>query len=125
MFKQVALTWIWFYCVLFLFIFCLHFLHIKYLLAKEKTLVLHHLTLWNLFCVTVKSHNALVKHLKLMTNPEDFELKKLLYNIMVTMGNDSTALPVRIVGVVTFYQRQSISVLTILCHAMMCMMIKS
>ncbi|KAH3715889.1 cilia- and flagella-associated protein 69-like [Dreissena polymorpha] len=42
----------------------------------------------------VKSHNALVKHLKLMQNHEDFELKKLLFNIMVTMGNDSTALPI-------------------------------
>ncbi|WAQ94009.1 CFA69-like protein [Mya arenaria] len=42
----------------------------------------------------VKSHNALVKHLKLMTNHEDFELKKLLFNVMVTLGNDSTALPI-------------------------------
>lgn len=44
----------------------------------------------------MKSHNALVKHLKLMQNHEDFELKKLLFNIMVTLGKDSTALPVSI-----------------------------
>lgn len=42
----------------------------------------------------VKSHNALVKHLKLMKNHEDFELKKLLFNILVTLSKDSTAVPV-------------------------------
>lgn len=42
----------------------------------------------------VKSHNALVKHLKLMQNHEDFELKKMLFSIMVTMAKDSTALPI-------------------------------
>ncbi|XP_050388470.1 cilia- and flagella-associated protein 69 [Patella vulgata] len=41
----------------------------------------------------VKSHNALVKHLKLMTNQEDFELKKLLMNILVKMATDSTMIP--------------------------------
>lgn len=42
----------------------------------------------------VKSHNILVKHLKLMQNHEDFELKKLLVNILVTLSKDSTALPI-------------------------------
>lgn len=42
----------------------------------------------------VKSHNALVKHLKLMKNHEDFELKKLLFNILVTLSKDRTAVPV-------------------------------
>ncbi|CAL1536351.1 unnamed protein product [Lymnaea stagnalis] len=38
----------------------------------------------------VKSHNALVKHLKLTTNHEDFELRKLLINILVVLSNDRT-----------------------------------
>lgn len=42
----------------------------------------------------VKSHNALVKHLKLMQNHEDFELKKLLFNIVVTLAKDPAALPI-------------------------------
>ncbi|KAK3109030.1 hypothetical protein FSP39_021501 [Pinctada imbricata] len=42
----------------------------------------------------VKSHNALVKHLKLTKNHEDFELKKLLFSILVTLSKDSTAVPV-------------------------------
>lgn len=42
----------------------------------------------------VKSHNALVKHLKLMQNHEDFELKKMLFNIMVTLSKESTVLPI-------------------------------
>ncbi|VDI03562.1 Hypothetical predicted protein [Mytilus galloprovincialis] len=42
----------------------------------------------------VKSHNALVKHLKLMQNHEDFELKKLLFNILISLSKDSTVIPV-------------------------------
>ncbi|ESO82065.1 hypothetical protein LOTGIDRAFT_223522 [Lottia gigantea] len=42
----------------------------------------------------VKSHNILVKHLKLMTNQEDFELKKLLMNVLVKMSADSTMIPI-------------------------------
>ncbi|BFZ02069.1 hypothetical protein BsWGS_05107 [Bradybaena similaris] len=42
----------------------------------------------------VKSHNALVRHLKLLTNPEDFELKKLLFNILVVLSKNRTALSV-------------------------------
>lgn len=43
---------------------------------------------------TVKSHNALVKHLKLMQNHEDFEIKKLLINILVLLSQDQATLPV-------------------------------
>ncbi|CAG5115816.1 unnamed protein product [Candidula unifasciata] len=42
----------------------------------------------------VKSHNALVRHLKLLTNREDFEFKKLLFNILVVLSNNSTAISV-------------------------------
>jgi len=42
----------------------------------------------------VKSHNALVKHLKLLTNPEDFELKKLLLNIIVSLSKDPSVIPI-------------------------------
>ncbi|XP_062615202.1 cilia- and flagella-associated protein 69-like [Saccostrea cucullata] len=42
----------------------------------------------------VKSHNALVKHLKLMKSHEDFELKKLLFSILVTLSKDPTVVPV-------------------------------
>ncbi|KAH9499307.1 Cilia- and flagella-associated protein 69 [Bulinus truncatus] len=42
----------------------------------------------------VKSHNALVRHLKLMTNHEDFELRKLLFNILVVLSNDSTVISI-------------------------------
>ncbi|KAL5007038.1 hypothetical protein ScPMuIL_015844 [Solemya velum] len=42
----------------------------------------------------VKSHNALVRHLKLLRNHEDFELKKLLFNILVTMAEDSTTVSI-------------------------------
>lgn len=41
----------------------------------------------------VRSHNALVKYLKLGTNPEDFELKKLLINILVVLSKDPTSVP--------------------------------
>nr|XP_006825782.1 PREDICTED: uncharacterized protein C7orf63-like [Saccoglossus kowalevskii] len=41
----------------------------------------------------IKSHNALVKHLKLGTNHEDFELKKLLMNTIVMMSKDSNTIP--------------------------------
>ena len=45
-------------------------------------------------CISVKSHNILVKHLKLMQNHEDFELRKLLVNILVTLSRDTAALSV-------------------------------
>lgn len=43
---------------------------------------------------SVKSHHALVKHLKLGQNHEDFELKKLLINILVSLSKDSAVIPV-------------------------------
>lgn len=42
----------------------------------------------------VKSHNALVRHLKLMTNHEDFELKKLFINMLVLLSGDSGIIPI-------------------------------
>ncbi|KAI8777748.1 cilia- and flagella-associated protein 69 isoform X1 [Biomphalaria glabrata] len=42
----------------------------------------------------VKSHNALVRHLKLATNHEDFELRKLLFNILVVLSNDKTVISI-------------------------------
>lgn len=39
----------------------------------------------------VKSHNPLVRKLKLTRSPEDMEFKKLLINIMVTLSNDGAA----------------------------------
>ncbi|ELU15468.1 hypothetical protein CAPTEDRAFT_176397 [Capitella teleta] len=42
----------------------------------------------------VKSHNALVRHLKLMKNQEDFELKKLLINILVVLSKDPAVIPI-------------------------------
>ncbi|KAI8483595.1 Cilia and flagella associated protein 69 [Branchiostoma belcheri] len=42
----------------------------------------------------VKSHNPLVRNLKLETNHEDFELKKLLMNIMVLLSRDSAFIPI-------------------------------
>jgi len=42
----------------------------------------------------VKSHNALVRHLKLLTNPEDFELRKLLFNILVVLSRDSAVVTI-------------------------------
>ncbi|GFS17857.1 cilia- and flagella-associated protein 69-like [Elysia marginata] len=42
----------------------------------------------------VKSHNALVRHLKLLTNHEDFELRKLLFNILVVLSKDSTVVSI-------------------------------
>lgn len=41
----------------------------------------------------VKSHNMLVKHLKLMPSHEDFELKKLLINIIVLLSRDPSIFP--------------------------------
>ena len=35
-----------------------------------------------------------MKHLKLTKNHEDFELKKLLFSILVTLSKDPTAVPV-------------------------------
>ena len=45
---------------------------------------------------SVKSHHALVKHLKLLQNHEDFELKKLLVNIVTVLTQDCNVLPVSI-----------------------------
>ncbi|RUS81453.1 hypothetical protein EGW08_010793 [Elysia chlorotica] len=42
----------------------------------------------------VKSHNALVRHLKLLTNHEDFELRKLLFNILVVLSKDTTVVSI-------------------------------
>ena len=42
----------------------------------------------------MKTHHALVKHLKLMQNHEDFELKKLLINIIVSLSQDASVIPV-------------------------------
>uniref|UniRef100_A0A0B7A2W0 Cilia- and flagella-associated protein 69 ARM repeats domain-containing protein n=1 Tax=Arion vulgaris TaxID=1028688 RepID=A0A0B7A2W0_9EUPU len=52
-----------------------------------------HLTLFATF-QEVKSHNALVRHLKLFTNHEDFELKKLLLNILLVLSKNSTVLSI-------------------------------
>ncbi|KAK2187769.1 hypothetical protein NP493_155g04048 [Ridgeia piscesae] len=41
----------------------------------------------------VKNYHFLVKHLKLMPNHEDFELKKLLINILVILSHDSAVIP--------------------------------
>ncbi|KAI0219801.1 Cilia- and flagella-associated protein 69 [Lamellibrachia satsuma] len=41
----------------------------------------------------VKNYHFLVKHLKLMPNHEDFELKKLLINILVILSHDSAVVP--------------------------------
>lgn len=46
-------------------------------------------------CFLVKSHNPLVRNLKLTFNQEDFEMKKLLLNIMVVLSRDLAALQVR------------------------------
>ncbi|XP_053324126.1 cilia- and flagella-associated protein 69 [Spea bombifrons] len=40
----------------------------------------------------VKSHNPLVKSLKLLHNNEDFEMKKLLFNIIVVLAKDESAI---------------------------------
>lgn len=46
-------------------------------------------------CVSaVKSHNPLVKQLKLQTNHEDFELRKLLMNVLVLLSRDPTVIAV-------------------------------
>ncbi|XP_059159997.1 cilia- and flagella-associated protein 69-like isoform X2 [Physella acuta] len=42
----------------------------------------------------VKSHNVLVRHLKLQTNHEDFELRKLLINILVVLSKDRTVVSI-------------------------------
>ncbi|XP_071812719.1 cilia- and flagella-associated protein 69-like [Apostichopus japonicus] len=41
----------------------------------------------------VRSHNALVKYLKLGTNPEDFELKKLLISMLVVLSKEPATVP--------------------------------
>ncbi|XP_046371006.1 cilia- and flagella-associated protein 69-like [Haliotis rufescens] len=42
----------------------------------------------------VKSHNALVKHLKFSTNHEDFEMKKALFNVLVMLSRDGAVIPI-------------------------------
>ena len=48
---------------------------------------------------SVKSHNALVRHLKLLQNTEDFELKKLLINILVILSRDPSSIPVSLTNI--------------------------
>ena len=43
---------------------------------------------------SVKSHNPLVRNLKLTYNSEDFEMKTLLLNWLVCMSKDLSALQV-------------------------------
>lgn len=45
-------------------------------------------------CIQVKSHNPLVRNLKLSYNNEDFEMKRLLLNLVVVMSKDLSALQV-------------------------------
>lgn len=45
--------------------------------------------------LTVKSENPLVKGLKLSNSYEDFELKKLLFNILVILCKDLTTVQVK------------------------------
>jgi len=52
-----------------------------------------HLTLFATF-QEVRSHNAIVKHLKLLQNHEDFELKKLFINILVLLSSDPAVIPI-------------------------------
>ena len=52
-----------------------------------------HIQIHSLF--SVKSHNAIIKHLKLLQNHEDFELKKLLITILVVLSKDSSVIPVK------------------------------
>ena len=47
-----------------------------------------------LFVFSVKSHNAIIRHLKLLQNHEDFELKKLLITILVVLSRDRSVIPV-------------------------------
>ncbi|XP_033127845.1 cilia- and flagella-associated protein 69-like [Anneissia japonica] len=42
----------------------------------------------------VRSHNMLVRHLKLSTNHEDFELKKLLMNVIVVLSKEPAMIPI-------------------------------
>uniref|UniRef100_A0A672L7A5 Cilia- and flagella-associated protein 69 ARM repeats domain-containing protein n=1 Tax=Sinocyclocheilus grahami TaxID=75366 RepID=A0A672L7A5_SINGR len=46
-------------------------------------------------CFSVKSHNPLVRNLKLSFSQEDFEMKKLLLNMIVVLSRDLAALQVR------------------------------
>lgn len=48
-----------------------------------------------LFLLTVKSQNPLVKGLKLSNSYEDFELKKLLFNVIVILCKDLPTLQVK------------------------------
>ena len=44
--------------------------------------------------ISVKSHNELVRNLKLYQNHEDFELKKLLMNVLTILIKDQSAIQV-------------------------------
>ncbi|XP_071947275.1 cilia- and flagella-associated protein 69-like isoform X2 [Antedon mediterranea] len=46
----------------------------------------------------VRSHNMLVKHLKLSTNHEDFELKKLLMSVVVVLSKEPAMIPLLVEG---------------------------
>lgn len=47
------------------------------------------------FSLTVKSQNLLVKGLKLCNSYEDFELKKLLFNVIVILCKDLPTVQVK------------------------------
>lgn len=50
----------------------------------------------NILCFSVKSHNPLVRNLRLSFNHEDFEMKKLLLNVIVVLSKDLSALQVTV-----------------------------
>lgn len=50
----------------------------------------------------MKSHNALVKHLKLSACSEDFEMKKLLVTLIVSLSADRAVLRV-LIEITKFY----------------------
>lgn len=64
-------------------------------LEEEIKLISWHFVEERILFFPVKSHNPLVRNLKLAKNHEDFELKKLLINILVILSSDGAVLPVR------------------------------
>lgn len=59
--------------------------------------LIHHFSFYFTFFffpLTVKSQNPLVKGLKLSNSYEDFELKKLLFNIIVILCKDLSTIQV-------------------------------
>lgn len=48
------------------------------------------------FCHAVRSHNPLLRNFKLTFSHEDFEMKKLLLNLIVVLSSDLAAVQVRI-----------------------------